>query len=766
MLGDLVGDQSRTRQLDHGADRVVEFLAGGGQFVLHRAVDDLALGDDLGLQAHQRDHDLHTHGLTLAVQHGQRGTNDRAGLHLGDLRVEHRQPAAAGAQHRVLLVQLLHLSQRGPLLGQRLGVATGKLQLLDLERLVEVVRQELVQRRVEQPDGDRQALHRGEDALEVGLLHRQDLLQGGRALLGVLGEDHLAHRRQPIGGHEHVLGAAQADTLGTQLTSLGRILEVVGIGAHAHRPHLVGPGDDPLEVLVDARRDQLEGLAEDLTGRAVQGDDIALVEDVIADGQLLAFDVDLDRGRTGHTRLAEAAGDNRRVAGHAAVGGQHTLGHQHAMDVVRSGLVANQDDSLALLALLGRGIGIEDEPTDGGTRRGGQALGDRLGGVRRIDRRVQQLIELSGLDAPQRLGLVDDALVHQVGGDLQRSGSGALAVAGLQHVQLAVLDGELEILHVLVMAFKPSHGVEQLVVGLGQHLFHLGKMPRGADTRDDILALRVGQELAVDPLLAGGWVASEADAGSRGLATVAEDHLHDVDGGAQVTGDVVGLAVDLRAGVAPAAEDRVDRTVELLDRVGGPSAAQCLVRDLLELGDEFLEVLGGEVGIALDTLLSLLGRQRIFVQMTRNTLDDLAVHLNEAAVAVPGEALVVGLGGNGRDGVVADAQVEDGVHHAGHRHHGARADRNQQRIVLATERAPGALLETLEPLGDLLAQAVGPLAVVVHRLHASRSRDGEAVGHGNAQPHHLRDAGAFTTEDGLHRRVALGNVVDKLLSHC
>ena len=39
-------------------------------------------------------------------------------------------------------------------------------------------------------------------------------------------------------------------------------------------------------------------------------------------------------------------------------------------------------------------------------------------------------------------------------GDLQRGGGGALAVTGLQHVELAVLDGELHILHVAIVIFQ------------------------------------------------------------------------------------------------------------------------------------------------------------------------------------------------------------------------------------------------------------------------------------------------------------------------
>ena len=95
-----------------------------------------------------------------------------------------------------------------------------------------------MQRRVEQADGDRQARHGGEDRHEVRLLHRQQLRE--RLLAPpVLGrEDHLAHHGQALGGHEHVLGAAQPDALGAELARASRIL---GVSALARTPQAAAP---------------------------------------------------------------------------------------------------------------------------------------------------------------------------------------------------------------------------------------------------------------------------------------------------------------------------------------------------------------------------------------------------------------------------------------------------------------------------------------------------------------------------------------------
>ena len=56
---------------------------------------------------------------------------------------------------------------------------------------------------------------------------------------------------------------------------------------------------------------------------------------------------------------------------------------------------------------------------------------------------------------------VDHAFVGHIDRDLERGRGGALAGAGLQHVELVLLDRELDVLHVAVVAFEPqTHRVE------------------------------------------------------------------------------------------------------------------------------------------------------------------------------------------------------------------------------------------------------------------------------------------------------------------
>ena len=117
--------------------------------------------------------------------------------------------------------------------------------------------------------------HRLEDPLEVGLLHRQELVERDPAGGLVARHDHLLHDRQPVLRHEHVLGAAEADALGAELARLGGILGRVGVRAHAQPAELVGPVEDRAEVLVDRRRHEPHRADDHAAGAAVDRDHVA-----------------------------------------------------------------------------------------------------------------------------------------------------------------------------------------------------------------------------------------------------------------------------------------------------------------------------------------------------------------------------------------------------------------------------------------------------------------------------------------------------------
>lgn len=222
-------------------------------------------------------------------------------------------------------------------------------------------------------------------------------------------------------------------------------------------------------------------------------------------------------------------------------------------------------------------------------------------------------------------------------------------------------------------------------------------------------------------------------------------------------------------------------------------------------GGQWADGCSREINVLLDAALVLEGLELLLEVVVGDVEDDVAVHVEEAAVAIPGEALV-GVLGEAEDGAVVEAQVEDGVHHAGHGEGGARAHRNEEGVVVAGE-LEALVLEVVLHVGhgachvlpDVLGDAVAAVLVellrgeggqessgvrgftgragrefafeVARRKGGGRrgreaighladiSGDGEARGHVDADAAHLAEAGALATEALLHLDVTGGEAL-------
>ena len=109
----------------------------------------------------------------------------------------------------------------------------------------------------------------------------------------------------------------------------------------------------------------------------------------------------------------------------------------------------------------------------------------------------KKIVELVGLHAENGFLFRDQLLVHHVDGDMYRCQPGALGVARLQHVQLAVLNREFKILHVAIMLFHLRGQCLQLLrtpLGICRCNSLIGL--RRADSGNNVLTLRVQQVLA------------------------------------------------------------------------------------------------------------------------------------------------------------------------------------------------------------------------------------------------------------------------------
>ena len=293
----------------------------------------------------------------LAQLHGRLG--DRPHLEREQARQRQAEADAAQAEHGVLLVHPLDGRQERDVRRVRLG------RHGDLDRQLREVRQELVQRRVDEADGRRQPVHRLQQPGEVVALEREQGVE--RLTPGLVGVgQHEAFDVLATLPEELVLGAAQAHTLGTPRPGAARVVGGVGVGAHVHPAHVVGVPQHPVDgrdqrarLGVGRRRepgvqpvgdvDHHRGVhhrhlaTEHLARGAVDGDGVPRAQHLAAHPDLAAGHVDVELLGADHGARAHPARDHRGVRRLAAAGGQHAVGDDHALQVVRVGLAADED---------------------------------------------------------------------------------------------------------------------------------------------------------------------------------------------------------------------------------------------------------------------------------------------------------------------------------------------------------------------------------------------------------------------------------------
>ena len=703
------------------------------------------------------------HGCACLLRRFHRALEDRARLHLGNFGIGDGDAHAAETEHRIELVQFLRARFQ---LG-RIRAHAGR-HFRDFRIRV---RQEFVQRRIEQANRHRQAVHDLEQGGEIAALHRQQLVERGATAFLVVGENHLTHGDDAVALEEHVFGAAKADALGAELPRRSGVGRRIGVGAHLHTTRLVRPFHQLAKVARKLGLQHRHRALDHLTGRAVHRDDVALLEDLRPDAHRAAIVVDADRARARDAGLAHTTRHDGGVRGHAAACGENAFGSVHPVDVFRAGLDAHQNDLVTGRFELLRFIRVEDDLARGRARRSRQAGRHDLALGLGVDGGMQQLIERGWLDAQHGFLLRDQAFVGHVYRDLQRRLGGALAIAGLQHPQLAALDREFQVLHVAIMRFQQVGDPRKFLEYVRQRRFHRRLLGLGGDAgcfrdvlwrtdaRHHILALRVDQELAIELVGACRGVAREGDAGRGTVAHIAEHHGLNIDGRAPARGNVVQAAVGDGALVHPRREDRADRAPQLFARILRERLAAFALHDFLVFADHVAPVGGGQFRVEREAFAFLVEFQRILEIVMIEVEHHVRIHLDEAAVGIEGEALVAGAFRQRADSGVVEAEIEHRVHHAGHGGAGAGAHGHEQGIGLAAKFPAGELADMGERRVHLGRQFGGVGALVGIEIGADFCGDREAGRDGEAEIGHFREIRPFAAEQVLHPALALGLAV-------
>ena len=198
-LAQLIRTDCGARQLHHCTDQIVDFLPAFVKHLSGDIIDNLPANLNLLGSTGQRYHDFRNRGRPG-------GSNlycsfeDGPCLHRANFRIGDRQPAPAMPQHRVGFLQA-----QGALPCQ---IHRHPDSLCHLCQFCIAMRQEFMQRRVQQTNGYRQARHDSKQLGKVLFLHWQQLIQRLFAPGLFYRHDHLAHGHNTIFVKEHMFGAA------------------------------------------------------------------------------------------------------------------------------------------------------------------------------------------------------------------------------------------------------------------------------------------------------------------------------------------------------------------------------------------------------------------------------------------------------------------------------------------------------------------------------------------------------------------------------
>ena len=231
-----------------------------------------------------------------------------------------------------------------------------------------------------------------------------------------------------------------------------------------------------------------------------------------------------------------------------------------------------------------------------------------------------------------------------------------------------------------------------------------------------VLALGVGQKIDPQHRLAGTRVAREADTGTGAAAGVAEHHALDGDGSAHGFVNAVEATVFACLVGLPGGKHGLHCLQQLGVHVLRERVAGMLLVEQQKALRQFAQL--AEVQLALVTALGD-ALQFVFEQRCRQARHHFAIAGDQAAVGVPDQARIAGLAQQAGQGGIAQADVQQGFHHARHGNRCAGADRHDQRLARIAQLLPGGLFQRRQAG---LAQRCLVLLAVVGKVGAHDQR--------------------------------------------
>ena len=191
---------------------------------------------------------------------------------------------------------------------------------------------------------------------------------------------------------------------------------------------------------------------------------------------------------------------------------------------------------------------------------------------------------------------------------------------------------------------------------------------------------------------------------------------------------------------------------------------RALFDEFFEEANEFLLVVGSQVAIN-DVFVILFVFEAfdddfeglmIFTFGLLHAENDVSIHLDEAAIAVPSETLILGRGSERKNRLIIEAEIQDGVHHARHGVTSTGAHSNEKRHAFGiTEFGVHDFFHGGDTGFHLLLEISGIALLVRVEVSADFRADRESGRNRQTDAAHFREVRSFAAEQRFHGAVTV-----------
>ena len=209
-----------------------------------------------------------------------------------------------------------------------------------------------------------------------------------------------------------------------------------------------------------------------------------------------------------------------------------------------------------------------------------------------------------------------------------------------------------------------------------------------------------------------------------------------------------GVAVGERAFAVPRLEDGFGGKPQLFEGIVREVVTHVTANDLAELARDLAPIIGPELGVGLHFGLAAASGDDGFENLIGNAKNHATEHLHQAAIGVEDKPGIIGALDKPLGDSVVEPEIENGVHHSGHRELRARAAGHQQRTFRIAERLACGPLELAQGIKLLLPHTVGELFAGRQVGIAAFGRHREARRHRHAKAGHVGQIRALAAEQG------------------